>query len=277
MNRISRLLSVGGPIELVKGISRFIYWQGGIRSGWYALRFRFSDNIVTSTIAGSTVNFRAESAKEFARASTLHGERAVIADFLRTINPGDTVYDVGANIGTYACFAANKIDEGAVVAFEPHPTNVRRLRENISLNGAAVTVCPVALSNESATAELSIAGNTDIAGVGTHSLSSDGKGETIETEMVEGDRLISEGHIPSPSILKIDVEGAEMLVLDGLSSTLENSDCRTIFCEVHPDKLPGFGGTEQNLQDFLKSKGFSLQIIGHRSPEYFLKASRIEQ
>ena len=160
-----------------------------------------------------------------------------------------------------------------VIAFEPHPANVDRLRENASLNEIQIEVQSVALSNEHGSSELSISGENDQAGAGTHSLSTGGDGQTLEIETIEGDRLIEEGNIPPPTVVKIDVEGAEQLVLEGLRATIESGQCHTIYCEVHPDRLSGFGGSEQELRELLRENGYEIRVIKQRSPEYFLKAT----
>lgn len=274
LQKVTHLVNHGGPVELLNGILRFIYWQSGLRSMRYALTYKFSGSPVTRTIGGTSAVFAVSSSKEYARASTLHGERPVIADLMDTLESDDVFYDVGANIGTYTCFAAQLIDIGDVVAFEPHPANIDRLQENAELNDLNVRVQPIALSNETGISELVVSGSTDNAGVGTHSLSTNESEKTLDIKTIEGDRLIDNGEVPFPSIIKIDVEGAEQRVIEGLSSTLESEQCHTIYCEVHPDRLPEFGGSADQVEHLLEQAGYSLEVIESRSPEYFLKGVR---
>lgn len=240
---VRRLLKRGGPVELLKGIYRFVYWQSGLRSTRYALEYKLTGSPVTRTIDGTTASFAVSSPTEYARASTVHGERSVIGDVLRTLESNDVFYDVGANVGTYSCFAGQIVDHGNLIAFEPHPANVDRLQENAALNNVQLEVKPVALSNAHGSSELVVSGENEQAGIGTHSLSTGEDRLTLEVETIEGDRLIKNGEIPPPTIVKIDVEGAEQLVLEGLTSALENNRCHTIYCEVHPDRLSEFGGS----------------------------------
>ena len=260
--RIRHLHECGGPIELIKGLLRFVYWQSGLRSTRYGLEYRFYGSPVNRTINGITASFTVSSPQEYARASTVHGERSVVADVIQTLEFDDVFYDVGANVGTYSCFAGQVVDDGNVIAFEPHPANVDRLRENASLNDIQVEVRSVALSNEHGSSELSVSGDHDQAGTGTHSLSTGEDEQTFEIETVEGDRLIKEEEIRPPSVMKIDVEGAEQLVLEGLRSTLKNGHCHTIYCEVHPDRISEFGGSEQELRTLLRTSGYSVDHIG---------------
>ncbi len=115
------------------------------------------------------------SPNEYARTSTIHRERPVVTDALRTLDYSDVFYDIGANVGTYTCFAGQVVDDGNVIAFEPHPANVKWLRENAALNDIQAAVRPVAFSNEHGSSELAISGENDQAGVGTHSLPTDGE------------------------------------------------------------------------------------------------------
>ncbi len=143
------------------------------------MEYKRNGSPVTRTINGTTASFAVSSPNEYARASTVHGERPIVDDVLRTLESDDVFYDVGANVGTYTCFAGQVDDDGNVIGFEPHPANVERLRENTSLNDIQAAVRPVALSNERGSSELAVSGENDQAGVGTHSLSTDGQERPI--------------------------------------------------------------------------------------------------
>ena len=277
LGQFSHLVDRGGPLELFKGFLRFLYWQSGLRSTRYSLKYKRNGSPVTRTIDGTTASFAVSSPKEYARASTVHGERPVVADVLQTLNSDDVFYDIGANVGTYTCFAGQHVDDGNVIAFEPHPANVERLRENAALNDIQLEVLSVALSNERGVSELDVSGGEDRAGVGTHSLSTGDTERSIEIDMVEGDRLIEEERIPPPTVIKVDVEGAEQLVLEGLLSAIQDDRCHTVYCEVHPDRISKFGGSEDDLRELLSERGYTLEVIENRSPEYFLKASRDDE
>lgn len=271
--RIHRLIKQGGIRELCKGILRYIYWHSNLRTARYAIGYKLSGSPVSKTIGDTSVSFHVSNSKEFARTKTVYGEHNVIFDVLETLSGDDVFYDVGANIGTYTCFVGNKVNPGNTIAFEPHPGNVRRLKENLDMNKIEAEIYSVALSNEHGSRELSVAGTNNGAGGGTHTLSTDENSKTININVIEGDRLIKNGKIDPPSVIKIDVEGAEQLVLEGLTNTLK-TECRVVYCEVHPDRLNQFGSSEKELKKLLRSLGYSLQIIEDRSPEYFIKAVR---
>ena len=74
-------------------------------------------------------------------------------------------YDVGVNVGMYTCFAGQFIEDENGIAFEPHPANVDRLRENASINDVQADVRPLALSNERGSSEIAVSEENDHPGV----------------------------------------------------------------------------------------------------------------
>lgn len=272
-NKARKILTHEGITGLARGIGRFVYWRSGIRKARYKTGFKLHRGPVSRTIDGTAVRFYLSSWNEYARVQSLQGERKIIADVLQSIKGDDIFFDVGANTGLYACFAGQIID-GNVIAFEPHPGNIQRLEENAELNELDIQCHPVALSNESGTAQLKLAGGEGGAGAGTHALSTRDCTNSIEIEKDRGDSLIERENIPSPTVLKIDVEGAEQQVLKGLQSNLMKDSCHTVYCEVHPNRLDDFGDSTDELHSLLEECGFKIEIIERRSPQYFIKAEK---
>jgi len=94
-------------------------------------------------------------------------------------------------------------------------------------------------------------------------------------------RSLQRATSPEPNVVKIDVEGAEPLVIDGLEDALSFETCRLVYCEVHlpgVDKRPSikdFGATTDELRDRFEELGFTVEILGDRSgDELFFKAQR---
>lgn len=169
VQRAQRLINRDGFWGLTEGVRRFVYWQTGLRPTRYVPEYKFNGSPVTRTIDGTTASFVVSSPNEYALASTIHGERPVVADVLRTLKSDDVFYDIGANVGAYICFADQIVNDGNVIAFEPRPANVDRLRENASINDVPVTIRPVSVLNERDSGELAASGENDQAEVGTHS------------------------------------------------------------------------------------------------------------
>ncbi|MGA2837171.1 MAG: FkbM family methyltransferase [Acidimicrobiales bacterium] len=118
------------------------------------------------------------------------------------LRPGDLFVDVGASAGSYSLWAA---DHGArVISVEPNPIARGLLTDNIALNGYPIEVVPAALGREAGTAWF-----TDGLGTSNH-LAEEHQGTEVELRTLDG--VVGDRHVRG---LKIDVEGAERLVLEG--------------------------------------------------------------
>jgi FkbM family methyltransferase len=149
------------------------------------------------------------------------------------VSEGDCVWDVGANIGHYTSIFADLVGgAGRVLAFEPSPENAARLRDAMA-GRANVTIFTMGLSNTSETALL-VQGEDDLGATSHLSTSSaDNEQKTYTIELHSGDYLLESPDIPAPNVLKIDVEGHEIEVLEGLGRALNDPGLRHIFVEVH--------------------------------------------
>lgn len=240
------------------------------------LRFRLADDVGAVAIGDAEADFRVTTPNEFSTVSD-PPEEAVVADVLSSLRPDDVFYDVGANIGVYSCLAASVV-ETEVLAFEPEPRNAARLRENARLNDADVDVYEVALSEANETREFGVmyfdgAHQTGPAG---HSFVQGGSdvAETISVESVIGDDFIEERDLPKPTVMKIDVEGAEWGVLSGLESTLSDPGCRLVYCELHRGRLEAQGRSVEDVEDELSRLGFDVETPFAPYGEAFIRASK---
>jgi len=145
-----------------------------------------------------------------------HLQRAI----RKYVAPGDTVYDVGANIGYVSLSLAKRVGtQGQVIAFEPVPLNAESLHKNIILNHLHnVRLLNVAASDRQGDAIIRIGTSFSTASLVWH------KKDPAATELVVPtvviDELVQQGDLPYPTFVKIDVEGAEGLVLQGMRRTL---------------------------------------------------------
>jgi FkbM family methyltransferase len=166
--------------------------------------------------------------------------------FESKVRPGDTVFDIGANVGFYTLLASDLVgDAGYVYAFEPVPRNIEFLHEHLRLNRVGnVEVIESAVSDRS--------GDTyfdDTPGSAMGHLAAKGR---LKVRTVSIDALGSEGKALPPNCMKIDVEGDEFLVLSGAKSTLK---------DYHPIIFLATHGTQVHEQccDLLKSVGYQLE------------------
>ncbi|GAB4470405.1 MAG: hypothetical protein Kow0088_03260 [Anaerolineales bacterium] len=146
---------------------------------------------------------------------------SAIQDFVR---PGQVVYDVGANVGYITLLLARCVGRtGSVVAIEPFPENVERLKKNLAANAnlAPVNVIPAAVVETSRTVTFQI-GLSDDTGHVVAVPSGTSEGREIEVEGVSLDDLVFERGYPAPAVVKIDIEGGEVAALQGMSRLLKN-------------------------------------------------------
>jgi FkbM family methyltransferase len=124
------------------------------------------------------------------------------------VRPGTIFYDVGAHVGFYSLLASALVGSGKVFAFEPLPRNLGYLRQHLALNRIAnVDVLPVAVSDRTSTAAFRVE-KTSFMGC----LSGDG-GIVVPTATL--DSLVESGTILPPNYIKMDIEGSELLALQG--------------------------------------------------------------
>jgi FkbM family methyltransferase len=166
-----------------------------------------------------------------------------VRNILKSIH-GDCFYDVGANVGFYSLLLRGNFRQ--VYAVEPVPANIRRLKRSLSIRFVRnVRVIPVALSdrNGKATFYVNSDSRTMINNLSASSLlekfefrSCDHApdrtyaGSPITVETITFDNLLSE---PTADLVKIDVEGAEFLVLEGMRESLASRRVNNILVELH--------------------------------------------
>jgi FkbM family methyltransferase len=163
-------------------------------------------------------------------------EPAVISEVLQLSETTIVVYDVGANIGYITLALAHSIkDHGKVFAFEPLPGNVEIIKKLITINNLEkmVEVLPLALGDKTEKQKFVMWGSSAM-----HLLESASNGHdtscctSIMVDSATLDSFVFECKNPPPHLIKIDVEGAETLVLKGALRTLETYS-PAILAEIH--------------------------------------------
>ena len=139
----------------------------------------------------------------------------------QSLKPGDVFYDIGANIGFFTVIGARLVGErGQVFTFEPVPENALAARQNAERNNfAQVTVIQKAVSTRSGEGQLLLTRHPGGASLHTDAPTPDATGLTTVTLVSIDDFIFQEGN-PPPAVVKIDVEGAELDVLQGMTKTL---------------------------------------------------------
>jgi len=252
MNLLKRLTYRHEVITL----ARWLGLRPLLRKGYYWWA-RPHNGILRLQIAGVPLQFRVHTPEELRVLESeggAGGEGRILELLVAFLKPGDVVYDVGSNVGLYTVLLAKAVgDQGNVIAFEPQRQCFAHLRENLALNGVThVRSFHKALGESSGHARLyssKVIGNSSLVQQGE---------EDVNTEIVEiasGDELAAAERLPAPRVVKIDVEGYEYAVIQGLRKTLGQTSCELVCCEVHPSLLPA-GVTPDMVASLLDSLGF---------------------
>lgn len=171
---------------------------------------------------------------------------------------GSTVIDVGANIGFFTLLASRSVGRaGRVLAFEPVASTCTALRTNVTLDGAVnIAVHELALSNANGTAEIHEGPGRNKGLSSLRPLDETSGSRTVATAVFD-DLGLADQPI---SLVKIDVEGAEQLVLEGMLRTLAKHRPHLIV-EITERFLAAFGHSATSLCELLAPLGYRASEI----------------
>jgi FkbM family methyltransferase len=169
----------------------------------------------------------------------------------RLLKPGELFVDVGANVGYFSLLAARL--GGRVIAFEPNPDCRAELAHNIALNGFGdIDVRATGIADRRGQDVLYVESEENLGAGSLKSVS--GHPIAVELDTLDG-QLAGE----SPAIIKLDIEGAELMALRGGTQTLERA--RAVICEVSEFSLRELGGSKEELFATMAGHGFRCDII----------------
>ena len=180
---------------------------------------------------------------------------------------GGVFFDIGANIGIYSLYYT-QAKQGNVYSFEPSVFNLRQLAKNISINQLSerITLVSNPLSESTGIAKF-INGSADEGGA----LSAFGvkygfDGEPIISDITYSvlgfslDDMFEKSVLTEqPSLIKIDVDGIEHLILKGATKTLKSKELKSLYIEVNDD----FKEQAHQVKNILESAGFALKEKRH--------------
>ncbi len=188
-------------------------------------------------------------------------ERAILRQL---INPGMTVVDVGANIGIYTRFFSKLTGQsGHVVAFEPSPGNYQRLQENVR-HLQQVTAHHAAVGKSSGNIQLFISEAMNV----DHRTYDNGDGrDAITVPMVSlDDHFAKNGKV---DIIKIDVQGFELNVLEGARRVLKENRNISVLMEFWPYGLAQASTNPAEVIDLVRVLGFNIRNINDSAGHSF--------
>ncbi len=182
--------------------------------------------------------------------------------FQSLLRPGMVVADIGANIGYYSLISSRAVGAGGMVfSFEPDPRNYGLLARSIQKNGYTnILASQIALSDRSGKLTLyADALNAGNSSLGRENIQTELRSFEVETETLDN-FILREGKGRKIDIVKMDVQGAEGLVLRGARQVFSNESL-IVMMEFEPEKLRILGTDPSALLDELLALGFRVRIM----------------
>lgn len=172
----------------------------------------------------------------------------------QVVQPGDIVFDIGANFGLHSVLLSRLIGEsGQLFVFEPNSEIFPALSQTIAGVGNG-TLYPYALSDTSTDAVLFVPPHhPDVASLGDWTQKEYGPTHTVTCEQRRVDDLVAAKVLPLPDFIKCDVEGAELKVFQGAYTTLNRTDAPIILFEANIYTVRGLEVDLSAAKDFLES------------------------
>jgi FkbM family methyltransferase len=197
-----------------------------------------------------------------AREACLTGRTAPAetAAVLAALPRGGTFVDVGANWGYFTLVAAHAVGpNGRVLALEPDPRMAAELRGNVARNGIAhVTVLEAAASEGAGEAVLAGYAEADRnRGVSSLVAVPAGDAPSFAVRTARLDALMDEHGIARADLVKIDVEGAEELVLRGMARGLAEGRYGRVLMELHPTQHPDPARLGTTIHETMSAAGYT--------------------
>ena len=179
----------------------------------------------------------------------------------KRLKPGDTFVDIGANVGFYALVASKSVDKtGKVFAFEPAPATMTALRTNIGLNRSTnIQAIELALSDRTGDTTLFLDAAHNSGATSMRQSQNASQGVTVMLDSYDNYALAHS--LPPPALVKIDVEGAECLVLKGMCELLAQPNKPPMIIEVSELSLTQMGGSKEELFAIMSKAGYRASLL----------------
>jgi FkbM family methyltransferase len=189
--------------------------------------------VAGGALAGRPLSLNLQEEKDYWLGTYEPDLQQAITEFVK---PGMVAYDIGANIGYITLLLAQAVSEsGQVVSFEPLPDNVERLLANLALNNleARVQVEAVAVVDRSCRVEFLVGPSGGMGKArGSTGRQNIQYSKTLEIPGLSLDEFVYQLGHPEPQIIKMDIEGGEVLALPGMARLL-NEAKPLILLELH--------------------------------------------
>lgn len=190
--------------------------------------------------------------------------------FLRIVRPGMRIVEVGANVGYYTLLACSLVGPaGRVTAFEANPAAVMLIRRSLLVNGFRDRATIVAMAVTDAP------GTVILHQLDQRQVQSSLFDFSDDQLSIAGDR-VTKVEVPATSLdaffdrnepidlIRMDVEGAEPLVFDGMRRILERNLRIKVLLEFHPERIERSGRQPVEFLENIRAMGFRIQTVGSR-------------
>jgi FkbM family methyltransferase len=182
-----------------------------------------------------------------------------------TLRPGDVFIDVGAHVGYFTLLASRRVGpRGAVLSIEPNPAALTELKQNVTRSNLKNVLVEHSACGETrgiVRLYLHTASNSSMASLASANATS---GIAVDVPSITLDQLFHECGLARANLVKIDVEGAELLVLRGMTQILK--DLRPVIAlELAPHLLEGCGTTVDAVVALLADFHYSVSSLGGHS------------
>jgi len=235
------------------GVNALVQLLRHLTNGWEVWRqLKRGSPITRLTLrSGPTIHARPEDSA-FGLFWEIFVDRCYLGRDFYHPKPGDTVVDLGANIGVFVLQCQHTTPGVRVHAVEPNPPTFAQLKHNLADNRLehSVAVYPLAISGNHGSLYL----KQGVPVSGHQQLLTSGDGDPIPCITIEG--LFAHAGIEHCDLLKIDTEGAELAIVEGASRDIWPLIQRVVL-EYHDNIHPGCG---ERLHHYLTRMGFASQI-----------------
>jgi FkbM family methyltransferase len=247
----------------------FLCYRSGLPLAFTARNWLTGDALIEASVGSISFALVPRGTIAFHTWSGLRFKRAELEFILRLVRPGMTFFDVGANIGLFSLAVGQKLQGcGLLYAFEPSQKTFSMLGKNLVHNGlTAVRAERLALSDKSGEATFYVNAELNDA-LNSLEDSSHTDAEVVGRETVETvtlDEFVARERIARVDLMKVDVEGAELLVFRGGHRLLARPDAPVILYEGYSWCTAGFHYHPVELMWLLEELGFELFVLDSES------------
>jgi len=205
-----------------------------------------------------------------------NAEVEFVGGFLR---PGVIVVDIGAHHGFYTLIASKKVGpDGRVLAFEPSGRERKKLVRHLRLNQCTnVKIWDCALGRAEGTADLFVVACTETGCNSLRPPNTSHPTTSVPVKVETLDKCLSREGVEHVDFIKMDVEGAEIEVLNGATRLLDRRPRPVLMCEVYDIRTAPWGYPARAIVDFLSQRGFrwfsltddhKLRLVASESTEF---------